>query len=214
MPITPSSGASRGTIYLLRHGAVRSAGGGKRYIGWQDQALSDAGLRQAGSWASYFADASLVDIYCSDLDRCLETARIIGARCSLKPQVQPGLREVSLGAWEGQRFDTVQSLFPKAFQERGDYIADHRPPGGESFRDLQNRVWPIFETVVGRISGDTLIVTHAGVIRVLLCRLLGMPLENLFCLGQSLGALNIIDVRHEGNRIQALNLQSPKDLPA
>lgn len=215
MPTLPSSGAPEGsngfhgTIYLLRHGAVRSPEDGKRYLGWQDVALSDAGLRQAETWAGYFSGLALDDIYCSDLTRCLETARIIGTRCALEPKPFPVLREVSLGAWDGQRFQTVQSLYPQAFQERGDRIADHRPPGGESFRDLQARVWPVFEAIARRCFGHMLVVTHAGVIRVLLCRLLRMPLENLFYIGQTHGALNIIELRPGNRRIQAMNLQSP-----
>ncbi|MGD9365833.1 MAG: histidine phosphatase family protein [Desulfobacteraceae bacterium] len=206
----PSKSASPdgGTIFLLRHGEIRS-GGGKRYIGWQDHPLSDAGLAQARRWAGYFSGTALKAIYCSDLARCFETARIIGARCSLEPKVLPELREINLGAWDGQPFHTVQTFYPRAFQERGDHIADHRPPGGESFRDLQARVWPVFEEIARRICGPTLLVTHAGVIRVLLCRLLGMPLENLFCIGQTHGALNIIALRPESWRIQAMNLQFP-----
>lgn len=217
MNMRPPSYASRGSfhgrIYLLRHGAVESAGNGKRYVGWQDLALSDVGLGQACAWADYFSGAALKQIYCSDLARCLETARIIGTWCTIVPRAFPELREVFLGAWEGERFDTVRALDPHTFQERGDRIADHRPPGGESFRDLQNRAWPVFETVVRRIQGDTLIVTHAGVIRVVLCRLSGMPLENMFCIGQAYGALNIIEVRSKGHRVGALNLLSPKNLP-
>jgi broad specificity phosphatase PhoE len=53
------------------------------------------------------------------------------------------------------------------------------------------------------------VVTHAGVIRVLLCRLLGMPLENLFAFGVAHGALAIVDIRPTGNRLQALNLPVP-----
>lgn len=203
-----TSSPPQGTIFLLRHGEIRS-GGGKRYIGWQDHALSDVGLAQARRWAGYFSGAALKAIYCSDLARCLETARIIGACCSLEPKVLPELREINLGAWDGQPFDTVQARYPRAFQERGDRIADHRPPGGESFRDLQARVWPAFEAIARRVSGHTLIVTHAGVIRVLLCRLLGMPLENLFCIGQAHGALNIIALRSEHRRLQAMNLPCP-----
>jgi broad specificity phosphatase PhoE len=205
---------SHGRIYLLRHGAVRSSEGGKRYIGWQDIALSNVGIGQADMWANYFAALTLKEIYCSDLVRCHETARIIGVRCSIEPRAIQELREVCLGAWEGQCFDTVQRLHPQAFQERGDHIADYRPPGGESFRDLQKRVWPVFETIVRRLSGQALIVSHAGVIRVLLCQILGIPLENLFCIGQSVGALNIIDVRKKGNRVQALNLQPLKNISA
>lgn len=200
------SGGSHGTIYLLRHGAVRSVEGGKRYTGWQDVALSDIGLQQAGIWADFFSGIALDAICCSDLSRCLETARMIGKRCSLEPKPFPELREVSLGAWEGQRFDTIRSRCPRAYQERGERIADHRPPGGESFHDLQARVWPLFEAIANRCSGHRLIVTHAGVIRVLLCRLLGLPLENLFRLGQTYGALNIVEVRPANRRILALNL--------
>jgi len=208
-PSFVSPGSLHGRIYLLRHGAILSAANGKQYIGVQDVALSAIGHSQACAWADYFAGAGLDEIYCSDLARCLETARIIGAGCNLAPQALPELREVSLGAWEGQQFDTIKTRDPQGFQQRGDHIADHRPPGGESFRDLQNRAWPIFETAARRHQGQTLIVTHAGVIRVLLCRLLGMPLDNLFCIGQAYGALTIIEVRPQGYRIQAINIQQP-----
>jgi broad specificity phosphatase PhoE len=214
MHALPSSGAlesysgSHGTIYLLRHGAIQSPKDNKCYIGWQDVSLSREGGRQAGNWADYFSGLTLDNIYCSDLTRCLETARIIGTRCALKPKPLSALREIYLGQWEGLRFQTVQTLYPQAFRERGDIIADHRPPGGESFRDLHARVWPVFEAITRSVSGHTLIVTHAGVIRVLLCRLLGMPLENLFCIRQAHGALNIIALRPENRYIQAMNLHS------
>jgi probable phosphoglycerate mutase len=203
-----TSSPAQGAVFLLRHGDIRS-GGGKRYIGWQDYALSDVGLAQARRWAGYFSGKALKAIYCSDLARCLETARMIGARCSLEPNVLGELREINLGRWDGQRFATVQTRYPRAFQERGDRIADHRPPGGESFRDLQARVWPVFEAIARHFSEHTLIVTHAGVIRVLLCRLLGMPLENLFCIGQTHGALNIIALGSDHRQLQAINLPSP-----
>jgi probable phosphoglycerate mutase len=201
-----SSGGSHGTIYLLRHGAICSAKQARCYVGWQNVALSKAGIRQAENWARYFSGLALDEIYCSDLTRCLETAKIIGSRCTLKPKPLYGLREIFLGAWEGRRFQSIQALYPREFQNRGDRIADHRPAGGESFRDLQARVWPEFEAIARRLSGHILMVTHAGVIRVLLCRLLGMPLENLFLIGQAHGALNIIGLRSGHWRIEAMNL--------
>ncbi|MDX9788787.1 MAG: histidine phosphatase family protein [Desulfobacterales bacterium] len=208
--ISATNGSPRNTIFLLRHGAIKSPGSSKRYyIGQQDLPLRDIGVAQARAWADYFADAALDEICCSDLTRCLQTAQIIGALCSLAPRANPELREISLGAWEGQGFDTINTLYPQAFEQRGEFIADHRPPGGESFRDLQHRVWPIFETLARRHQRKTLIVTHAGVIRVLLCRLLGMPLENLFAIGQSHGGLTIIDVQPWGYCLRALNRRLP-----
>ena len=207
---TGSNGPSRpGTIYLLRHGAIQSPGEGKRYIGWQDDALSDAGQRQAYAWAEYFNSMALEEIYCSDLIRCLDTARIIAARCALEPQTMAELREIHLGSWEGLRFDTVRASFPQEYQQRGDNIADHSPPDGESFADLRRRVWPVFTKLVSGPHQTILMVTHAGVIRVLLCCLLGMPLKNLFRIGLTYGGLSIIDFGPRGYRVQALNLPVP-----
>jgi probable phosphoglycerate mutase len=212
---TNGSGASSGgTIYLLRHGAIQLPKDCKRYIGWHDPPLNSIGFRQAVAWSGYFRSLGLEEICCSDLIRCRVTAGIISARFSLEPRVYPELREVSLGAWEGKSFQYVQTFQPQEFQKRGEHLADHRPPGGESFRDLQNRAWPLFETVARRLRKRTLIVTHAGVIRVLLCRLLDMPLESMFSIGQSYGALTIIGVRPQGCRLLGLNLQQPKQAPS
>lgn len=193
-------------VFLLRHGAVQKPGGGKHYIGHMDLPLNDVGRELAHWWADHFLNAGLKKIYSSDLTRCLETARIIGDRCSLEPRALTELREICLGEWEGKTFDTIKTLYPQESGYRGDHIADHRPAGGESFRDLQTRVEPIFREITHQHAGSILIVTHAGVIRVLMCGILGMPLENLFSIGQSYGALNIIEVRPNGYRIHGLNL--------
>lgn len=203
---TAANASSPGTIYLLRHGAIESQAGGKRYVGQKDVALSEVGLQQAQGWADYFAAIDLEEIICSDLTRCLETARMIGDRCALTPRPMTELREISMGSWEGLCFDVIKTGSPQAFKARGERIADHRPPGGESFRDLQHRVWPVFEDAARQVRGKALIVTHAGVIRVLVCRLLGMPLDNLFRVRLAYGALNIIEIQQESFYIQALNL--------
>ena len=197
------------TIYLLRHGVIQSPGEGRYYIGWQDLPLSGAGRRQAHAWSDYFVSRSLDRIYCSDLVRCLETARIIATRCSLQPQAMSELREVCLGQWEGRRFDAVRAADPGEFQRRGDSIAGHRPPGGESFDDLQHRAWPVFAQLASSGHRSIITVTHAGVIRVLLCRLLGMPLKNLFSIELDYGALSIINFGPKGFRVRAVNLPPP-----
>lgn len=198
-----------GRILLLRHGEVQRAGEGRHYFGQQDLPLSARGREQAAAWGEYMAAAGLQAIACSDLVRCRETARIIGKRCRLAPQVHPELREIDLGEWDGQPFAAVRDRDPHSFQKRGAHIADHRPPGGESFRDLDDRVWPFFDALFHHPPGRILVVTHAGVIRVLLCRLLGIPLANLFTIGVAHGALSIVDIRPTGGRLQALNLPAP-----
>lgn len=206
-PVSPRpADGDRHPIYLLRHGAVESPDGGRRYIGRQDLILNEQGRRQAASWAERFAGAGLAAIYCSPLRRCLETAAVIGKPCGLCPASLPALQEIDLGTWEGRRIETIRTRHPRAYARRGETIADFRTPGGESFADLQRRAWPAFTELAGRHREPILIVTHAGVIRVLLCRLLEMPLAKLFCIGQDYGGLTLVLNGPDGYRLQTLNL--------
>jgi broad specificity phosphatase PhoE len=202
-PQATSDTAAEGCIFLLRHGATR-ADGHRRFIGQTDLPLSPLGRRQALAWRRWFAGRWLARVYTSDLRRAWDTARIVAGRGPF-PEALPALREIHLGEWEGQAMEAVRHRFPMEFQRRGADLAGFRPPGGESFGDLQARVWPAFQRLSAQNPGDLLIVAHAGVIRVLVCRLLGMPLEHLFRLQQDTGALTILQRRKGGFRLQALN---------
>ena len=65
--------------------------------------------------------------------------------------------------------------------------------GFSDARQKAARVLPAFEGVVQQSGENLLIVGHAGVNRIILCHLLGMPLENLFRLDQGYGCLNILE---------------------
>lgn len=196
------------TVYLLRHGELLHESGGRRYIGQTDLPLSPAGIRQAEQWQVFFDAVDLASVFCSDLQRSEQTARIVarGHALDVTPMVQ--LREVDLGAWEGLLFETVRGAQYQDYKMRGRDPAGFRPPSGESFGDLQARVVPHFEKVVAEHNGSILIVGHAGVNRVLLCHLLGMPIHHLFRIGQDYAALNVIRMDAAGIRVQAMNVLS------
>jgi len=180
------------TVYLLRHGdskpdAVR------RFVGRSDHPLNEIGRAQAGWWRRALSHIPFSQICCSGLQRSVETARIIGRRVKAPLSILPDLREIDLGLWDGLPISEVRRLFPKEYAKRGSDLAGYRPAGGESFVDLSDRVLPAFEEVVQQSVGNLLIVGHAGVNRVILCHLLGMPLANLFRLQQGYGCLNIME---------------------
>lgn len=194
------------TIYLLRHGEIRQEPGGRRYIGQTDLPLSLSGIRQAERWQVFFDTIDLAAVYCSDLQRSEQTAQVIVRGHDMEVAPLAALREIDLGAWEGLPFKTVRSEQRQAYERRGRDPGGYRPPSGESFGDLQARVVPCFEEIVGEHNGNLLIVGHAGVNRVLLCYLLGMPLNHLFRIGQDYAALNVIRVDAPGIRVQAVNV--------
>jgi broad specificity phosphatase PhoE len=197
--------ASRKKIFLLRHGAIETRDDGKRFIGQTDLPLNDRGRAQARYWRDCLAAISPAHIVASDLSRCAETARIVSAGRG-KVETDAGLREIRLGQWDGVPFDQVKRRWPEAYRQRGMDLAGFRPPGGESFLDLQRRVVPVFEAAVGKPGRTILLVAHAGVIRVILCHVLGLGLENLFRLAQGLAAMNLIDRRTTGYQVHLLNL--------
>jgi alpha-ribazole phosphatase len=153
-------------------------------------------------------------IYSSDLQRCLATAEIIveEARSTREPgdlQVRPDprLREIDAGLWEGLAFEEAAARYPREFDERELDLTGYRFPGGESFRDLRERVVPAFWEIVEEAGANVLVVAHQGVNRVLLCELLGLPFEELFSIRQVYGCVNVISasVSSEGRpRIEVL----------
>ncbi|BAF58870.1 MAG: alpha-ribazole phosphatase [Pelotomaculum sp.] len=191
-------------IYLVRHGEV-AGGGSRRFIGQIDLPLSEAGRKQAACLRDALARAELNGIFCSDLDRSVTTALIIGEKHNLKPVPKKELREISLGAWEGLTFEEVRRKYPGEFEKRGACIVHYRPPWGESFARCAARVIPALKEIVSSVEGNILIVGHAGVNRIILCLALGAPLENLFRIKQDYGCLNVLLLDNSGIKIIMLN---------
>jgi probable phosphoglycerate mutase len=100
----------------------------------------------------------------------------------------------------------IRKQFPDLWQARGQDMAHFRPPGAESFFDLQQRAVPFICQLAARSTGNVLIVTHAGVIRVLLCRVLQIPLSHLFRIHLDYGGLTRIKDINGNPRVTAVNI--------
>lgn len=192
-------------IYLVRHGAIRLPPGGRRFIGQSDVPLSEEGLRQANRLAETLRHLDFSAVYCSDLIRCVETARILAEPHGIVPIESPSFREIFLGRWEGLTFEEVSTQYPEEFKARGIDIANHRPPQGESFMDCASRVIPAFFDALHAAEGNILVVGHAGVNRILLCRATGAPLERLFDFQQDYGCLNVLHYGDSRLEIKLVN---------
>jgi probable phosphoglycerate mutase len=117
------------------------------------------------------------------------------------------LRELYLGEWEGLPRNHVRTCAPDAWKARGEDFAEFRPPGGESFADLQLRATRCIDRMRAEAQGAALVVTHAGVVRVMLCTILGMPLSHLFRIHIDYGGLTVIDYERTSPRVCAVNIR-------
>jgi alpha-ribazole phosphatase len=196
-------------IYLVRHGDVGLSGDDRHYVGQTDLRLSAEGLCQARRLGQALSEVPLSAVYCSDLTRSVETARIIAEPHGLCPVVRRDLREIYLGEWEGLAFGDVRRRYPREFEDRGRDIVHYRPPGGESFLDCSERVMAALGEILVSGRGEALIVGHAGVNRIVLCHVLGISLEKLFSIGQDPGCLSVLRLDEAGYRLERLNAAPP-----
>lgn len=207
----------RGTLYLIRHGATLEEAP-KKYKGSIDVPLSEKGIRQMEAVASYLRSAIREDcyVYSSPLSRALRSAEIIGEKLGTKPVVIDEFKERNFGLWEGMTFDDIVRLYPEEFEAWRRDPLRHSPPNGESTLQVSERVkkgLKIIEEDSSRIEAlnnekkfSYIIVAHGGVNRIILCELLGIPLENIFRIEQEHGCINIIEFFDGYPVIKLLNL--------
>jgi broad specificity phosphatase PhoE len=172
--ILPSDAVTH--VHLLRHGEVERMGA-RIVRGQLDAALSAFGVEQGERLVEWFAArvGRLDALWTSDLSRCARLAEPLGARLGVAPVLDPRLREQSMGAWEGRSWDEVSAAEPEAV---GAYWSDYwnaAPSGGESLRAVQARSLEAWRDLIARHAGGRVaVVAHIGVIRGLLCALLGV----------------------------------------
>jgi len=198
------------TIFLLRHGeTVRH--GDRRMLGQENVALSERGIEQARRWALRLTRCRIAALHCSDLIRSIDTAEIIAKSLNVAVEVWPQLREIDLGAWDGLTKEEVLTRYAAQWRRRGEDFENFRPPGGESFGDLRDRAIPSFQRILSSSDRSLLIAGHAGVNRVILCHLLGIPLNRLFCIAQDFAAMSLIEECEGRMQIAALNCRRLPD---
>lgn len=183
------------TVYLLRHGEVANA---HRVClnGHFDVELSETGRRQARQLADAFSRLPVSAVYCSDLQRTIEGARLLAEPHRLTPSACPELRELSFGRWEGLSVKELAEQHPGVLEQRFLHPETFRADGGESFQELHDRVVPKFRDIVEQhLGGLIVILAHGGVNRAILGHLLGFPLSNLFRISQDYAAVNRIQYR-------------------
>ncbi len=166
--------------------------------GHGDPALAPEGRVQAERLADRLSGHPIDAIYVSTLRRTQETAAPLAARLGLSPIIEPELREVHLGEWEGERYrQHVAERHPIALQmireQRWDVI-----PGAESSRSLRARVRTAIERIVqAHPDQRVVVVSHGGVIGEIMAQAVETPNPFAFlgCANASISHLVITSER-------------------
>ena len=197
------------TLYLIRHGATEGSET-KRYKGSIDVPMSEKGTEQVKKASEFifetvtqrhgdtkkitFTDSGIRAVYCSPLSRALKSAEIIAEPHGLKPIVIEDLRERSFGIWEGMTFTEIKENYPKEFEAWAGNPLRYSPVDGESTVEVRERAVKAVDSLLSNHNSEHIaIVAHGGVNRIILCHIMGIPLENIFRIEQDFAAVNIIE---------------------
>jgi probable phosphoglycerate mutase len=169
-PFTPPPGASE--LLLVRHGASAPYRVGEDFTlvdGHGDPPLDPIGHQQALRVADRLEGENIAAIYVTSLQRTVQTAEPLATRLGIEPIVEPDLREVYLGEWEGGMFRKhVAEGHPIATQmmteQRWDVI-----PGAEPSDAFTDRIVAAVDRIAERhVDEFVVLFTHGAVIAQLL----------------------------------------------
>ncbi|MGE5627056.1 MAG: histidine phosphatase family protein [Solirubrobacterales bacterium] len=150
-------------IVFIRHGKTEFNQNGI-FGGSSDINLSREGINQAREAANFTKDVNFSKVYISPLKRAIDTSREL----NISGEIDPRLREMDFGIFEGLNFSEILKLYPmEAELWSKDYI-NYKIPKGESLREVYERVAD-FINEVSKEDGTTLVITHEGVIKCALC---------------------------------------------
>lgn len=154
-------------LLLIRHGESEANRKGI-FAGQIDPDLVENGVNQAKCTAKYVSSNYNVDkIYSSDLKRAYNTAKALAEETGLGVTKKTELREIKGGIWENKRFSELEVLSPEAYSVWITDIGKSCCPGGESVRQLGERIMAALEEIAKENDGKTVaIATHATPIRV------------------------------------------------
>lgn len=190
-------------LLLARHGETDRHNAG-RYIGSQDLPLSLTGREQAKRLATILP-SGISHCLCSPMLRTRETAELALAGHPCQPELLASLREIDFGRWEGLSFPQIAAQDPDLVIEWQRDPLGFQFPGGEHTLSFWQRVQKALATITALSNDTVLVICHGGVIRVILCSLLGIPFEKYLLFTVKHAALTQLDVDGQRGVLQYLN---------
>jgi len=192
-------------LLLVRHG-ITEFNSTRRFCGYSDIEMSEAGYGQAERLRDRLANEKIDAVYSSDLRRALVVAEVITSVHKVDIVTCSELREANYGNAEGLTFGEIRRLYPEVAEHIVNFNLQLNFPNGETFEGFIERVSTFLNRLNKHAPSETiLIVSHSGSLKVLLCRLLGIDLEHWWQIGCANASLSIVETYPQGAIINLLN---------
>ena len=166
-------------IYLARH-CKTTWNIEKRLVGISDQPLSPEGLKEAKETAPQLRKLSIDRIVSSPLKRANQTASIYSEYLGVPLAIDPGLREIDHGDWNGIKLEELLNDLNSNFKDwYNDPVSVPIPNGTEPIPEALDRINKTMKNILYTYSGETiLVVMHKHIRSIFNCFLRGIELNN------------------------------------
>ncbi|SCG82178.1 phosphoglycerate mutase [Proteiniborus sp. DW1] len=164
---------------LVRHGETEANIGGI-YSGWTDFPLTEKGNKDIQDTANTLKKYKDIDIiYSSPLNRTLTTANAISSALKKDIQIVDDLKEMNFGIFDGKESKYIKENYPEEWELwLRDYV-NYRIPEGENLLDVLDRIKEFIDKLIEK-DKDSIIVTHGGVIQVMITYLLDLGVDKMW----------------------------------
>ncbi len=162
---------------------------------------SDIGLAEDAGVSATRLRAHLpagIPVYSSPLLRC----RSVAEHLSPAPTIDERLVEMHFGAWEMRRWDEIEKATFDAWVAD---ILNFTPPGGESAAAMLARTLAFLDELRASKAPAAAVVTHGGVLRVLIAHWLEVPPRRWPSLTFDFGGINKVILGRKDIRVEYLN---------
>lgn len=185
-------------IHIIRHAEKVKGAYHNPYLRHQDEPISDQGRQDAEKLWSYFADRPIAAIYVSEYRRTGETIASVAGRLGLQPVVDRRLNEIDNGVIEGLTDEDIQARYPEVWRGFAERTVDFRFPGGETGEEVGSRVASFLDEKRRQHAGaEIIVVAHDGLIRLLVCHILGLPVYHRW--NFQIDFCGIVEIAAEGD---------------
>jgi adenosylcobinamide kinase / adenosylcobinamide-phosphate guanylyltransferase len=193
-------------LILVRHARVDAAHAG-RLLGSTDVALDPTGRIQAADLAARLKRWRPQVCYRSPMLRCQQTAEI--AAPELPTHIDPDLREIDFGQWEDHTFAEAAAADPLLVDRWAAFDLDFAFPGGERVGDFLQRVHAAADRLMQLDADTVLVLAHGGVVRTMLCYLLGIEPRKYVAFRVPYTALAVVDLVEGHGVLSAMESDQP-----
>lgn len=183
-------------IFLVRHTTLLNTEG--ICYGASDLEVASTFSAEAKVTFSKIPPEKKYRVFASPLSRCVNLASYYSKDFTRDER----LKELNFGSWELKKWSDLE---PDSLDKWMKDFVNQPCPDGESFLQLQERMVDFWEDIIIGGSQDTIIVSHGGPIRAILCHLLEIPMKNAFNLHLDFGGVSRVEINQQRLRVSYIN---------